>query len=318
MPVKVLMLEANWGAVGLLRRQFSAELAAGQALLCRHVLLPSHTAANLPQQVRETFVQQCHLVVSELLGVSADNEFMPELLAIAHRLFLLEQPDLAWGIPRSYSVWAAPVSCPAFFEHVQRKHDGQLDATYIVGWPGAPQTRLLCSPQPLYSAACEAGPAADAVHRTVFSLSRAKVEGSDTESTPSRLLCHGVFVWFTCLLDESLQIDTRHSSAERNSFHWEAWYLPAAAPLEFSESDQEKKLELAYRRVCRHVGGAQGAGFGGGKSSEETSSGHNDETDAFAMTEGKWTLHYEWKIGEGSRWQNRGGASDQIYLAAID
>lgn len=260
----VLMLESNEQAVAALKHRFAAALADASAVLVHFTLLPDTTPAALPPNC-QPFLRSCSFLVSELLGVAGDNEFMPELLAAARRLFLTRS---GLCLPETYTLWVAPLQCPTLHAAVRSLH-----RCHITGVP--PEGRLLAPAKALYSHRCDKRPDPRGIAATVAwalpGVARRRGEGGNkynadpTETdtadvypadvctsgvdvvepvlhgagwpapamaSPPRLCdsgtCHGFLIWFTSRLYKDVVIDSRHTSPARNAFHWEAWVLPVA------------------------------------------------------------------------------------------
>jgi hypothetical protein len=256
------MLESNEQAVAALRHRFAAELADASAVLVHFTLLPDTPPAALPPNCRP-FLRSCSHLVSELLGVAGDNEFMPELLAAARRLFLARG---GLCLPETYTLWAAPLQCPTLHAAVRSLH-----RCHITGVP--PEGKLLAPARALYSHRCDEAPDRRGIAATAawalpsMEGSRGEEDGkltaddadaTDADATdacatgvdvvepvlhsagwPAPAMasppwlcdtgtCHGFLIWFTSRLYKDVVIDSRHSSPARNAFHWEAWVLPVA------------------------------------------------------------------------------------------
>ena len=305
---RVLLLEANAHAVAALRQRFATELSDGSATLVHHTLLPHTTPAALPDACRP-FLRACNVVVSELLGVAGDNEFMPELLAAARRLFLARG---GISVPAMYTVWAAPLQCPLLHKHI-----GRMDRAHITGLP--PAAHLLAPARPVYSRRCDRDPGRRGISASVtWDLRHGALHVAPAEPDPDTVAleadegdwppplmaspaqphtathtaCHGFLLWFTSRLYKDVVIDTRFTSAARNAFHWEAWLLPVSAAvggaepgaLDASEQACDTVLRLDLRRTVA-----------------PTRNGR------------RLRLSYSWRC-QGCPWTNADGSSDGVEI----
>ena len=306
-------------------------------------LLPVYAAAGPAGRTRAPlpaaaapFAGQCDLAVAELLGSFGDNEFLPELMAAMATVFLKPAPARTALIPSDWVNWVVPISCPSVRRYLGLLKK-PLNAGYVVGFP--PDAVALSPPVELYRGDCRiagscysgtvqvAAAAGGVLGGLDGSTDRAggraakRAKAADAEAAKDAgvgggrvpaLRCDGWLGYFTSTLFGELVLDTRHGSAGRNSFHWEAFLFPAHAPLPCQPADL---LRLELRRHCAGATAAEAAASdvaGGG-------AGPGRGVAGWAGEAPQARLWYEWRTGsgstlEGSPWQNADGVVQSLWL----
>jgi hypothetical protein len=219
---RVLCIEANPLALAFLEVRFADD---PRVTLVHAVLSADAHAADLPAQCR-SFLHECDLSVSELLGTFADNEFMPELLCTIERLFLHER---SVRIPASWTVEVVPVSAPRVDTFI-REGGRRLDATYVTGLDPS-NVVFWGDPQPCWtSMSGDEPPDCGFTTELTFPLHRDSVLPLSSFSATDMVIT-GMAGYFQATLFENVRIDTRHNSPSFNSHHWEVFYFPFASPV---------------------------------------------------------------------------------------
>lgn len=101
---------------------------------------------------------------------------------------------------------------------------------------GLPQDALLLAQlKTLYTASC-----VEPVQRTYYG----DVYWDLSKETEGKVV-HGFVGYFTCHLFGGIELDTRHGSASRNTFHWESMFFPLTEPYEITTSISSFGLRLS-------------------------------------------------------------------------
>lgn len=269
-PLRVLALDANEGAVASLRHTFAAEIRAGRVDVAPAT--PCVTRADV-EAVRPG--AECDLLVSELLGSAADNEGMPEVLGAAGAGLLSRRASAALGafqarvgakeggwkaasappskgdgeveadrlppcpcIPACYSVFAAPLSPESAALLALQELDRALHAAYLAS--ASHRLHTLAAPRPLWSvAAWDAQPLRDGT--LTFALQQGSLVG-------------GVALSFSARLGAApLWIDSRPEDCGGSglaAYHWEALVLPLQQPV---RAGSDGRCRVRVRRLCEAV-----------------------------------------------------------------
>jgi hypothetical protein len=88
-------------------------------------VLPDLDMSQLP------VAHRCDIMVSELLGSLADNEFAPEISIPAAQALLRPPPAKTVTIPATWTAFGAPVCCPAAHRICSGKAEG-LESFYML------------------------------------------------------------------------------------------------------------------------------------------------------------------------------------------
>lgn len=274
-PVRVVALEANEGAVESLRRTYAPEIRAGRVDVAPATACV--TRADV-EAVRPRY--ECDLIVSELLGTAADNEGMPEVLGAAGAALLSRDasdalaefaarvgaeaggwetasapPVASTGsvaaggndtdtlppcpcVPACYSVLAAPISPDSKALTALRKLGRPRHAAYLAS--ASHLLRSLAAPRPLWSAAAwDAQPLRDGT--LAFALRPGDRVG-------------GLALFFTARLGAApLWVDSRPTECGGSglaAYHWEALVLPLEAPVRVGA---DGRCRIRVRRLCEAV-----------------------------------------------------------------
>jgi hypothetical protein len=135
----------------------------------------------------------------------------------------------------------------------------------------------------------------------------ARREGGDGDE--GGVVVDGVLGYFTAELFGGVMLDSRHSSSERNCFHWQAFVFPLSPPLLLSLPAAH--VTFTIRRTCVELPPTPTANAGAG--GEELIG--KGERKATARRLRMW---YQWRAevegGAPGTWQNEGGASHSIFL----
>jgi len=376
--VRVCCVEANPEAVEVLRARFTGD---DRVTVHQFTLHPCTTEADLPPGL----AAQAHTFdvgVAELLGSFGDNEFMTEITSALRRLLLRPGGEL---IPDRFTVYVAPLSCPATHAFMDSTGRGR-GCGYVMGLAG--DCTVVADPVPLYSRrAWEKDAVVDAtasfaigrdssqqnrgpplccvpparrdmplppaklakvavVHRaeggrrveqrtcpptTMHGSSvpdhsaapTSPVEPSEEREMDEAVVIHGFIGYFTSTLYRGLfAIDTRHTSPGFNAYHWEAYYMPLAAPLRIPRVGAAATVTLRVRRVCSTVTGALAAGALAEGAAEAAAtaacpSGHMPDGGAALRLWHSWAASLQGvpTLDQLDVWQNAGGLSDCIVLS---
>ena len=260
--VTVHVLDANPVAVEFLRKSFkndSDRVVIHDPL----TIYPLMTMAQLPVHLQNIH-SSCDLVVSELLGCLGDDEFLPELTHAICRLFLADNGVV---IPDHWTIYCAPIQSHDTHDYLTMmsstsSHDPQLQGMYTMSLPE--DCVFLTELLPIHNndRYC---PALTEYKSTVKSIvtpfmarchcrhSVDQVAGCKRRKPDDYQTCliHGIIGYFVASLYKHLvSLDTRHTSHDRNAFHWESFYMPLKTPLPVTVGDQ---LEFEVSRQCREA-----------------------------------------------------------------
>lgn len=260
--VTVHVVDANPVAVEFLKKSFESS--------CDHVIIhnpvtiyPLMGVSQLPAEL-QAIHKSCDLVVSELLGCLGDDEFLPELTHAVHCLFLTNDGIV---IPDHWTIYCAPIQSHDTYNYLtmmsSSSHDPQLQATYTMGLPE--DCIFLTELLPIHNNDCHCEALTEYKSRTTSSVtpfmvwqhhrSRNKQPADQVAVCKRRKpdddqtsVIHGLIGYFVAsLYKHMVSLDTRHSSHQRNAFHWECFYMPLRTPLLVAVGDQ---LEFEVSRQC--------------------------------------------------------------------
>ncbi|XP_039256047.2 protein arginine N-methyltransferase 5-like isoform X2 [Styela clava] len=152
----VHVIDANDSCLKLIRERYSdvSRVIVHKALVIRDCdeTMKLIKGAKADDELRKLLQDKLiDLIVSELFGSFGDNEFMPEILSVAMRLFCNEG---CISIPQIYVNYITPVysvTLDSFFNKIEEE-SGILDNVYITGLPI--DTILLSEAKELYSNEC--------------------------------------------------------------------------------------------------------------------------------------------------------------------
>ena len=262
-------VDANPLAVDCLRNYFSDYslskdgLATTVTVHSLFSLFPGMQRQDLPSNLKLLY-GKCDLIVSELLGCFGCDEFLPELTATLCNLF--RKPNGGICIPKDWQSFVVPVQTHSL--HCQLKRTSNFVTscpTYTVGIPE--DCIFMSCPQTLWKGSCENYQTPCNNEGVEFSLSPYMVKeshevakhnqpttsSSSIENTSSSLdfQVHGVIGYFTSCLYDNIYIDTRHS-CQRNSFHWECFYMPLQepVPVPVDTPDCASLIVVTVKRSC--------------------------------------------------------------------
>lgn len=260
--ITVHVVDANPAAVKFLKKSF--ENNSDHVIIHDPVTIyPLMDKAQLPVQL-QAIHRSCDLVVSELLGCLGDDEFLPELTHAICRLFLTNDGVV---IPDHWTIYCAPIQshniCDYFtMTSSSASHDPQLHAMYTMSLPEdcVFLTELLsihsndvhCAALTEYKSTVKSSVTPYMVRRyhfpnkqSVDQVSPCKRRRPDDHQT---CVIHGLIGYFVAsLYKHMVSLDTRHTSHQRNAFHWESFYMPLRVPLVVTVGDQ---LEFEVSRRC--------------------------------------------------------------------
>lgn len=262
--VTVHVVDANPVAVEFLKKSF--ESSRDHVIIHNPVTIyPLMGVAQLPAEL-QAIHRSCDLVVSELLGCLGDDEFLPELTHAIRRLFLTDDGIV---IPDHWTVYCAPIQSHDTYNYLtmtSSSHDPQLQATYTMSLPE--DCIFLTELLPVHNNNCHCKAITEYKSRATSSVtpfmvwqhhcSRNKQPADQVAACKRRKpdddqtsVIHGLIGYFVAsLYKHMVSLDTRHSSHQRNAFHWECFYMPLRTPLLVAVGDQ---LEFEVSRQCRET-----------------------------------------------------------------
>jgi len=205
---------------------------------------------------------QCDIMVSELLGSFACNEFAPEIAVPAAKAIL--KPGRSITIPTRWTAYAVPVCCPA-----AHRICGGKSGFYMFSLVG--DAYLFGEPRAMWSSG---GGSDDVVYLSISGvgstkLSKAEAWSIEAEQPPaeggsrkrrheetrddSSCVIHGLAGYFTADLYGGVVIDTRLNAGQRNCMHWESMFFPLPEPIRLPDGS-----EVSYRvRRCTALWGTE-------------------------------------------------------------
>ena len=257
--VTVHVIDANPMAVEFLRETFKD---SSDHVIVHNPLAvyPLMGVAELPASL-QAIHKSCDLAVSELLGCFGDDEFLPELTNTIVRLFLSTDGIV---IPHHWTIYCAPIQSYDTHEYLSAKPPQQLEATFTMSLPKdcVFTTTLLsinssdhhCPSLTEYSTSVDCS-----VSPYMVQCCRTSAQSMDSITTYKRrrpdeyqtYVIHGLIGYFMAsLYKHKILLDSRHTSPERNVFHWECFYMPLKQPLLVVVGDQ---LRIEVSRQCRET-----------------------------------------------------------------
>ena len=262
--VTVHVVDANPAAVEFLKKSF--ENNRDHVIIHNPVAIyPLMGMAQLPVKLQEIH-GSCDLVVSELLGCLGDDEFLPELTHAICHLFLTNDGVV---IPDHWTIYCAPIQSHDTHDYItmmSSSHDPQLHATYTMSLPEDCMflAELLpihtndryCAALTEYKSAVKSNVTPYMARHHHHSLNKQpadQVSACKRRKPDDHQTCviHGLIGYFVAsLYKHMVSLDTRHTSHQRNAFHWESFYMPLRMPLVVSVGDQ---LEYEVSRQCREA-----------------------------------------------------------------
>ena len=270
--VTVHVVDANPVAVEFLRKSF--ESSSTHVIVHDAVTIyPLMTVAQLPVGL-QTIHGSCDLVVSELLGCLGDDEFLPELTHAICHLFLNPNGIV---IPDHWSIYCSPIQSHDTYNYITMMSsscDPQLKATYTMSLPDdcVFLTELLpihsndrhCGALTEYKSTVKSNITPFMAWHHHPSQNEQLVDSHNRKPTDQVAVCkrrkpddhqtsviHGLIGYFVASLYKHMVfLDTRHSSHQRNAFHWECFYMPLSIPLIVAVGDQ---VEFEVSRHCIEV-----------------------------------------------------------------
>ena len=228
-------------------------------------LFPGMQHVDLPTTLQVLY-RKCDLLVSELIGCFGDDEFLPELTTTMCHLFL--NPNKGISIPKEWCTFIAPIQSASLHSFLSSTGRSSL-STYTVGLPE--DCVFMCQPQTLWEGSCynyktpsddggvwfDWSPFMLKESREIGNITKRRkeeekemkkeVEEEEMEhksvekkvrelgniqtlgSLEYEFLIHGLIGYFTTCLYGNIYIDSRHTN--RNSFHWECFYMPLQEPI---------------------------------------------------------------------------------------
>lgn len=265
--VTVHVVDANPVAVEFLKKSFESN--SDRVIIHDPVTIyPLMGVAQLPVEL-QAIHSSCSLVVSELLGCLGDDEFLPEL---THAICCLFLTDDGIVIPDHWTIYCAPIQSHDTYNYLTMTsslHDPQLQAMYTMSLPEdcVFLTELLpihtndwhCGAFTEYKSTVKSNVAPFMVRHCHYSQKKKQQQLVDQVSACKRRkpdddqtsVIHGLIGYFVAsLYKHMVSLDTRHSSHQRNAFHWECFYMPLRTPLMVAVGDQ---LEFEVSRHCREA-----------------------------------------------------------------
>ena len=259
-------VDANPLAVDCLKNYFS-DYASSEGLIKvtvhpNYVLFPGLQKEDLPCNLRSIY-RNCDLIVSELLGCFGCDEFLPELTSTLCNLFLKTNAGIC--IPNSWQSYIAPIQSYSLYNSLL---SDMASSTYTVGIPS--DCIFMSEPKILWKGSCRDYQTPCNLDGVKFSYSPFMVKESheitklkshvknttnnNNNTTNDPFVIHGIIGYFTSCLYDDIYIDTRHCS-ERNSYHWECFYMPIKQPLSLALHasivlDDACIISVLVKRAC--------------------------------------------------------------------
>ena len=256
--VTVHVIDANSTAVEFLRETFKDN--------SKHVIVhdplavyPLMGVAELPAGL-QAIHKSCDLVVSELLGCFGDDEFLPELTNTIVRLFLSADGMV---IPDHWTIYCAPIQSHDTHDYLSNKPSPQLKSTYTMSLPK--DCVFITTLLPIHSTDYHCPSLTEYTSSVDCLVSPYMVQCCHTSSQPidkitgdkrrpdehQTYVIHGLIGYFVAsLYKHKILVDSRHTSHERNVFHWECFYMPLKQSLLVAVGDQ---VRVEVSRQCRET-----------------------------------------------------------------
>ena len=270
--VTVHVMDANPVAVEFLKKSFESNtdrVTIHDAV----TIYPLMGVAQLPVGL-QAIHSSCDLVVSELLGCLGDDEFLPELTHAICRLFLTSDGIV---IPDHWTIYCSPIQSHDTCNYITMMSsscDPRMQATYTMSLPE--DCVFLTELLPIHSSDRHCGALTEyqsTVKSSVtpfmawhhhHSRNKQLVDSHNKKPRDEVTTCkrrkpddhqtsviHGLIGYFVASLYKHMVfLDTRHSSHQRNAFHWECFYMPLRTPMLVAVGDQ---VQFEVSRQCKEV-----------------------------------------------------------------